>query len=259
MEHLVRDLVHLGLSEKEAEVYLALLELSPAAIQDIAEKAGVNRSSTYLLVEALQERGIVSTTIEGKKQFYVAEPPERLLAIVRAQKQELEEKERTLLSSIPMLNAVYNAKNAKPRIQYFEGMQWASTVRDLLYEAEGEIIQIVPLDESESVADILKKRPDHFEKLRAENIPVRGLMVMDVPDSARIPDVPNAEMRVVSAREFPIKAEITVRGDTVLLFSYKSNLLSVVITNAEFAETIRALFNMAWRGQKNTSEENSTT
>ncbi len=254
MEHLIRDLVHLGLSEKEAEVYLALLELSPATIQDVAEKAAVNRSSTYLLVEALRERGIVSTTVEGKKQLFIAEPPERLLAIVRMQQKELEEKERTLLSSIPMLNAVYNAKNAKPRIQYFEGMQWASTVRDLLFEAEGEIIQIVPLDQSETIADILKKRPDHFEKLRAENIPVRGLMVMDVPDATKIPDVPNAQMRVVSGREFPVHAEITVRGDTVLLFSYKSNLLSVVITNAEFAESIRALFNMAWHGKEKTSE-----
>lgn len=248
MDHLTLELTNLGLSEKEATVYLALLELSPAAVQDVAVRAGVNRTTTYLLVDALMRRGVVSTTTHGKKQLFVAEPPERLLTVLRLQRRELEEKERELLVAIPLLNALHNSRKEKPQIRYFEGAEGVRTVREMLSEESGECVQIVPIDGSESVTEILDRRVDHFDDLRAENVPFRSLMVMANPDPDRVPRLPNAQMRVIDAAEFPVRAEITVRGSTVLLFSYKSNLLSVIVKSEEFAETLRALFNLAWRG-----------
>lgn len=250
MEHLVRELVNLGLSEKEADVYLALLELSPAPVQDVAEKAGVNRTTTYLLVDVLAKRGIVSSTMSGKKQLYVAEPPERLVTLLRLQRQELEEKERELMRTIPLLNAVYDTKGDKPRIQYFEGPESVAQVREILLAAEGECLQIVPLDESEAAEDLLRHRPDHFARLEKQRMPIKGLMVMKDPDPSKVPVVPNAEMRVISAAEFPIRAEITVRGDVVLLSNYRPKLLSIVITSRHFADTFRTLFNLAWKSAK---------
>ncbi len=248
MDHLTLELVNLGLSEKEAIVYLALLELSPAAVQDVAIRAGVNRTTTYLLVDALMRRGIVSATTHGKRQLFVAEPPERLLTVLRLQRRELEEKERELLTAIPLLNAVYNSRSEKPQIRYFEGAEGVRTVRELLGEESGECIQIVPVDRFESVTEILDRRTDHFDDLKAASVPFRSLMVMDAPDPDRVPRVPNSQMRVIPAADFPVRAEITVRGNTVLLFSYKANLLSVIVKSEEFAETLRALFNLAWKG-----------
>ncbi len=248
MDHLTLELTNLGLSEKEATVYLALLELSPAAVQDVALKAGVNRTTTYLLVDTLMKRGIVSVTTHGKKQLFVAEPPERLLTVLRLQRRELEEKERELMAAIPLLNAIYNAKNEKPQIRYFEGAEGVRTVRDLLAEETGECVQIVPMDSSEATPTIVDGRADYFDGLRADGVSFRTLVVMESPDPDRVPRLPNAQMRVISAKEFPVHAEMTVRGSTVLLFSYKSNLLSVVVKSEEFAETLRALFNLAWKG-----------
>ena len=63
-------LIKFGLSEKEASVYIALLELEVAVVQEIASAAGINRSSTYVVLEALQKRGLVNTNAgRGIKKY----------------------------------------------------------------------------------------------------------------------------------------------------------------------------------------------
>ena len=53
----------LGLSDKEASVYLAMLELGPSVVSDIAKKANINRSTVYVVLEFLKKRGIPSQLI----------------------------------------------------------------------------------------------------------------------------------------------------------------------------------------------------
>jgi len=54
-----KDLISLGLSEKEARIYIVLLELEVATAHEVAEKSGVNRSSAYVVLEKMKEKGIV--------------------------------------------------------------------------------------------------------------------------------------------------------------------------------------------------------
>jgi predicted transcriptional regulator len=56
-----------GLDEKEAQVYLGLLELGTASVQLIASKAGLKRPTTYLILDSLQAKGMVSIIPRAKK------------------------------------------------------------------------------------------------------------------------------------------------------------------------------------------------
>ena len=51
------SLKSLDLSDREIAIYLALLELGPASIRDIAAKADVNRGSTYETLKTLVKNG----------------------------------------------------------------------------------------------------------------------------------------------------------------------------------------------------------
>ncbi len=54
-----RELSALGLSQKEATVYVALLELGTASVQAIARRADLVRPTTYVILEALTKKGLV--------------------------------------------------------------------------------------------------------------------------------------------------------------------------------------------------------
>ena len=89
-------LLELGLTDKEAGVYLAMLELGPASVQEIARKSGVNRSTSYLTIEALKERGLASSSTRGKKMLFTAESPSRLAAVLNREREMLEQKKQKL-------------------------------------------------------------------------------------------------------------------------------------------------------------------
>lgn len=56
MKNLTNILKSFGMSQKEAEVYLALLELGSAKVSDVSKQSSVNRSSAYVVLETLKER-----------------------------------------------------------------------------------------------------------------------------------------------------------------------------------------------------------
>lgn len=55
-----------GFKEKEAAVYLGLLELGEAKVHDIARKAKISRPTTYEILEKLAEGGFV-VSLEKKR------------------------------------------------------------------------------------------------------------------------------------------------------------------------------------------------
>lgn len=248
MEELLNELRHLGLSDKEAAVYLASLELGPAPVQDISHKSKINRATTYVMIESLTGRGLMSTFIRGKKRHYAPESPDRLVSILRLQQKELEEKEKEFEKTLPMLFALYNAEGAKPQIRYLEGPQGLTTVRQTFERMDGEFLQIVAFDEVLLSTDLEQGRTSYINSLKNEKTPHRILAVMHDPNPDLVPEIGVGEWRIVPAAELPIHGDITVRGNHVFLFSYRSAILAVIIVSKEIADSIRALFNLAWRG-----------
>jgi sugar-specific transcriptional regulator TrmB len=248
MDELMNELKHLGLAEKEASVYLASLELGPAAVQDISHKSKINRATTYVMIESLSARGLMSTFVRGKKRFYAPENPERLMSILRIQQKELEEKEKEFEKTLPMLFALYNAEGAKPQIRYLEGPEGLKTVRQTFERMEGEFVQIISHDDALASKELNEGRETHIQNLRNERSPHRVLAVMDNPNPTVVAEMGVGEWRIIPSKDFCIHGDITVRGNHVFLFSYRTSVLAVIIVSKEIADAVRALFNLAWKG-----------
>ncbi|MCR4314389.1 MAG: hypothetical protein NUV84_04035 [Candidatus Uhrbacteria bacterium] len=246
MDELKKELEHLGMSDKESRVYLAALEMGPSPVQDISHKAHVNRATTYVMIESLSARGLMSTFQKGKKRFYAAESPERLMTIVEREQKVLAEKQSELLKAMPMLDALYNAEGAKPQVRYLEGLDGFETTRATFERLKGDFVQIIPLDDVLAMEDSLHGREVHIERLARHGIKGRVLAVVNEPDTAKLPSLEHVEIRTIHATRFPIHGEVGVRANHVFLYSHKSSILSLVLVSQEIADVIRALFNMAW-------------
>lgn len=242
------ELRHLGLSDKEAGIYLASLELGPAAVQDISHKAKINRATTYVMIESLSARGLISTFVRGKKRYYAPENPERLVSIIRMQQNELEEKQKEFEKALPLLYSLYNAEGAKPQIRYLEGLEGLKTVRQNFEQLEGEFVQIIAFDEALASKELEYGRELHKNNLKNKRVPHRILAVMEKPDPEAVSNLGVGEWRIVPSKDFPTHGDITIRGNHVFMFSYRSSVLAVVIVSKEIAESLRTLFDLAWKG-----------
>src|SRR3990167_6978360 len=68
-----------GLTEGEAKVYLALMDLGPSTTGPIIEKAHVAKSIIYQLLDKLIQKGLVAYITKEKTKYFQASDPHKLI------------------------------------------------------------------------------------------------------------------------------------------------------------------------------------
>lgn len=115
------ELQTFGFSDKKTKVYLATMELGHAKAYDIAHKAGLERSTTYDILEKLVRDGLVSFYNKRGVRYYASENPAKI-------KYRLEEQQKIFSQLLPKLQSIYNTHDVKPQVHYYEGLEGVKTV-----------------------------------------------------------------------------------------------------------------------------------
>ncbi|MEZ4103645.1 MAG: helix-turn-helix domain-containing protein [Candidatus Paceibacterota bacterium] len=76
---IIKTISDLGLSKTEAKVYLSVLELGEATIQEISKQSKIKRTSLYYILEKLNKESVILATKRNKKSSYVATSPKELM------------------------------------------------------------------------------------------------------------------------------------------------------------------------------------
>ncbi len=241
-----KELQSLGLSEKESKVYLAVLELGPDTVQNIAKKSGINRPTAYLQINSLKEKGLMSEFVKGKKTFYSAESPDRLFSLLNNFQKELEFKKTEANRILPMLNDLFVGAGERPRVRFFEGIEGAKAMQnDFLAVKNKKIESFTNLDR---LFELFPKHEDEYTKRRISS-GIEALVlytrkagpVEGANDPARL-----RTAKLITPDKFPMSADITIFDDKVALATYRAKPIGVIIEDRDIAETIRAIFYMIW-------------
>lgn len=244
-----KELENLGLSEKEAKVYLAFLELGPETVQNIARKAGINRPTTYLQIESLKDRGLMSEFQRGKKTFYSAESPGRLLSILGAFEKELEFKKSEAQRILPLLNDLFAGAGERPMVRFLEGAEGAKTLQaDFLSVKNKTIESFANLDK---VFELFPKHEQEYSQKRIrKGIKSRVIYTRQAGPLAGADDpVKLRETRYLPPEKFPLSADITIYDNKVAIATYRAKPIGAVIESQEIADTMRAIFNLIWNAK----------
>src|SRR3989338_10011137 len=124
----VKLLEQIGLTESEIKVYFALMKLGSASTGPIIDKAKINHSKIYLILNKLLDKGLVSFIIKNNVKFYQASDPENLARYLKAKKESIAKQEKELEKIIPELKMQQElAKNKQEATVYvgYEGIKTA--------------------------------------------------------------------------------------------------------------------------------------
>lgn len=245
---LEKELQKLGLSDKEAKVYLSSMELGPTPVQGISKKAGVNRATTYVMIESLIERGLMSSFEKGKKRFFTAESPDQLLSILHKEELEAKEKTRQFEGILPELKILFAAAEEKPRVKFFEGVEGLKAIQDdVLKSKYDQLDEIVALDAS--YRTFPPATQDHRQKLieKTKNIPVR--VIYTTKKGATLSQKEGRrERRYIPPEKFPFTTDTIIYGNKLAIGTSEGKLMGVIIESKEITEALRSIFNLAWEG-----------
>jgi sugar-specific transcriptional regulator TrmB len=241
------QLKKLGLSEKESSVYLASLEMGQGTAQELAQKTGLRRPTVYFTIEQLKKRGLMSQFEKGKKTFFAAESPENLSTLIAAQEKETAAARSVLNVLLPELTGMFDMTGEKPRVRFFEGKEGLKAMQeDFLRTKEKNLVSMYSFSDYHNVFTGEERRA-YREKRAKKNIFARGIYTR-VEGPLKAGELPPAsELRWVPRDTFPFTSDITVYGNKVAAASLKGRNVGVIIESQEIANTLRAVFELAWR------------
>lgn len=242
-----------GLKKGEAEIYDLLLQFGESPASKINSQTDYKRGMVYKFLEDLKEKGLVTTFRKNKKTHFRAEHPYKLLESIKSNLNEYKSQESILESSLPQLISSFNALENRPGVRIYEGIEGIKEIyMDKLREKK-EIWAV--LQTSQVHPELYKWLTTKWVKLRSkENIFVKAIVAEDTKTKDYVSKnvQEKRETRVVEKKKFPIGIEFNIYGDKVAFinFNKKDNPMGIIINNKLIADTMRAIFKLAWNNSK---------
>lgn len=241
-----KELQNLGLSEKEAKIYLAALELGPETAQNIARKTGVNRATTYAQIDSLKKHGLVSEIERDGKTLFMAESPDRLLSLFNSLEKELNFKKDEISRVLPVLTNLFKNAGERPKVRFYEGKEGVLAINEEFLKVKNKTVEsIINLDK---LFEMFPNYEDEYSSQRiAKGIKSKVIYTRnDGPVSGDTDEKKLREAKFIPFDKFPLAAQITIFDNKVSLMTYRVQPINVIIESDEIASSIRALFNFFW-------------
>lgn len=239
---MLKTLQKLGLTDKEAKVYLANLELGPAKIPEIAAKSGIKRTTVYVVIDSLMQKGLVSFFQSKKTKRFAAEEPRKLGLL-------LQEKQDVLKQAMPQLEALTKTqKEAKPEVRFYKGQQGCiSMLEQSLEKPNSEVLFIG------SVANIYKVVSGEYDRHHyiptrlKKKIKFKALFFKD-KEALELKAKEKKELREVKflPQDYFFPCSMFIFQDKIALVSSEKEFIGVVIQSADLAKMEEQKFRLLW-------------
>jgi sugar-specific transcriptional regulator TrmB len=231
----------IGLDKHESAIYLALLELGPSHISQIAQKTSIHRPLVYKALPSLLEKKLITQSRRAKRTVYLAEPPHRLETL-------FDDVRVNLLEILPDLEDQYSTSEQKPKVRFLQGKDGTKRVFDDIVRSlkKGDIFY-----RYSSNADGQEKKdkyvPRDYRKIRDQKKLERQVIT-----NAR-----TAKQKIAKLERFvkimpddfgPFEHNVTeiIYGDKVAFIDYGSET-AMIIESKKIAEFQKHIFKMFYK------------
>lgn len=242
---MLKELQDVGLSEKEAKVYLAALEIGRATADQLAKQSKIVRSTTYVQIESLMKMGLMSTYEEGKKTYFAPESPEYLKRIFELKKKEFEVRERELNDFLPGLMRQFEGAGDRPLVRFFDGKEGIRTLREEILNVKEKVIYVVSASMDLTTIFNDDELTDYSQRRSKKGITTKLLYARKEGRIEGEPQ-PHTERGYIDPARLSLATDMVIFDNSVALMTLKGKLLGVLITSAEIKESMLAIFNFLW-------------
>ena len=234
----LKTLLSLGLSELEAKTYLCLLEHGEMRAGELSQKAGINRTTTYQLLQSLMTKGFASYCVKEGVKYFDAVDPETLLDLV-------EEKRHSLIESLDYLRGLQKSAGAEAKITVFKGVEgYKSFLRQMLHM--GKVLYTIGFTGKMNQIDTV-----FYERWTRERLK-RGIKrkYIMTKEATRLPAArkPLTEIHTLPKEYSYFPFAIAISGGRSLIFFFEGNdFTGIAIDSRGIADSYMNFFKFLWK------------
>lgn len=231
-----------GFIEKEARVYLALLELSQGTVNEIAKISGLKRPIIYVILEGLIKRGYVNEVAGKKINTYQASDPSMISA-------QLQSVAKNFSSLLPILKTLGNKGKTKPKISYFETKEgvWKN------YEEANYCKEAFFITSLSRIAECFPDAIDVWKRGYQKGFAKLSSRTL-IPNNAKDIEMAEEFVEITNKVEIRILPELkdcnmdfALYGNKLSIASFGEEFFMAVIDSENLAKSIKPIFEIAWR------------
>ncbi len=233
-----------GLSEAESKVYLALLETGSTLAGAIIKKTGLHRGTTYQILQRLKEKGLISSVVKGKKQYFEPANPEVLLDSIKDKKERLEE-------ILPKLIEKMKSSKEKQDITVYIGVKGIHSIMDKMLEELNPKGEYYDFGVSGMFKEIMKDYWYLFQKTK-KKYKIKSYVIFneEIKKDKELLKNYSGEARFHS-KEYSSITDTIIYKDTVILFIWTAKPpVAIFIKNNDNANSYKNQFKLMWKYAK---------
>ncbi len=235
----------LGITSKEAKVYLSLVKEGPSSVRQLAAATAMNRGTVYDVLKVLQAHGLARFYNAETRQYFVAASPRRLVEMAKEKEQALHHATEDLGTMVSQLETLYDGGDRDPIVRMYEGTDGVRTIlEDVLASVSRAPEKEYYVYSSSAVrnAGLYAGFPD-FTKTRIE----KGICVKNI--SFGTPGIVSGldeRKHVMSSAGAPTYVLIYVGKVANIFLDQRGEFIGLIVDNRAMYETQRVLFAELW-------------
>lgn len=225
------DLKQAGLTNNEAKVYLALVDLGPALAGQISRRTGLHRRTVYDTTEMLIKKGLVGYILKNNRRLFQASNPNRILEII-------EEKQQILMPLVQELNQRYLSPKQKQETNFYTGKEGLKTI----FEDQLDAKEILILGASPKAYDVLRFYFKWYDKKRK----TRKIIAKIIAYDKTIQNIPLAEIKYIP-QKYSNPVAVNIYDDKTAIILWSEEPIAILIKNKEISDGYKKYFELMWK------------
>lgn len=237
-------LQNLGLSKSQALVYLKLIEKGELTPPEVARLSGESRSNAYMVLQRLEELGLVEKLSRKQRVSYQPHNPAALERLAEEHRETSLKIENQVKHHMPQMLSYYYSFTEKPGIRLLQGKQGLKEIYQDTLRTKKDIYFIRTPAEVKTMGDEYFSK---YKQKRAQLGITTYAFTQDTVHARRlaVDDKLNKMIRTwLSPESYEAPVEINIYGDKVAFLAYGEEIMGVIVQSAPIAEAMRQLLKL---------------
>ncbi len=260
MEEIIEELKNYGVSKREAEVYVALLQKSELTAPEVAKITSVSRTKCYEVLQNLVKKKLCNENFKnGNKIFSSVEPHIGLQNILSVQENELNRKKEAARNFGDTLTKIFNKKEKfDSPLDYIEVISNPGVLKAKWMEFEKSMKEEFLVFVKTPYAVNMEENIENETETLRKNVAIKGLYEYGNLKTKKEIDhlihfmkaYQNIGEEVKVCIELPMKLAIIDGTITMISLvdrvSLKPELTSMIINHPSLANAMKTVFYTYW-------------
>lgn len=228
-----KDLLQLGLTQREADAYMALLDFEEATATQLSKRTTEHRTNVYDSLNSLIKRSLITYAIRDNVRYYRVVDPNTLI-------DQCKEKERIAKALVPKLKQKIQRKRDEPSVEVFEGREGFKSILARILREEKTIFGIGASAKWEEEFPIPLSQ--YMKEREKRNIKAKLLYVQGTK-----PIEHSLNQVKFLPTQFAQPSTIAIFGDYVAVFMWTTPLTATLTKSKQLSNSFRKYFEVIWK------------